>query len=81
MDKSEPVPSQYIHGTNPDEQRRLALLNDLMNGRSLAEITLQGSERILDVGSGLGQFTRALARKSGAGAFVLGVERSPEQLG
>jgi len=58
----------------------LSRMNDLINAGSLAEISLVGGERILDVGSGLGQLTRALARKSGNGAFVVGVERSPEQL-
>src|SRR5437763_677371 len=72
--------SQYIHGTHPQEQARLSRMNDLINAGSLAEITMVGGERILDVGSGLGQLTRALARKSGKGAFVVGVERSPEQL-
>jgi SAM-dependent methyltransferase len=72
--------SQYIHGTHPEEQARLSRMNDLINAVSLAEISLVGGERILDVGSGLGQLTRALARKSGNGAFVVGVERSPEQL-
>lgn len=70
--------SQYLHGTQPDEQRRLSLLNDLLNVGSLREMRLQGSERVLDVGSGLGQLSRAMARA--AGARVIGVERSVEQI-
>jgi SAM-dependent methyltransferase len=70
--------SQYLHGTLPDEQRRLSLLNDLLNAGSLREMRLQGAERVLDVGSGLGQLSRAMARS--AGARVIGVERSAEQI-
>ncbi|MBD0326401.1 MAG: methyltransferase domain-containing protein [Pyrinomonadaceae bacterium] len=70
--------SQYLHGTDPDEQRRLSLLNDILNESSLRELNLQGDESILDVGCGLAQFTRAMARSSGA--RVLGIEREAEQL-
>lgn len=71
--------STYIHGTAPDEQARLSLLNDLLNVGSVRELRLQGGERILDVGSGLGQLARALARV--AGVPVVAVERSPDQIG
>lgn len=70
--------SSYIHGTDPEEQRRLATLNDLLNASSLRELALRGGERILDVGCGLAQLTRAFARA--AGRVVVGVERSQEQL-
>jgi SAM-dependent methyltransferase len=69
---------EYIHGTDPEEQARLSLLNDLLNIGSLRELQLQGGERILDVGSGLGQFSRAMARATGV--RVLGIERSAEQI-
>lgn len=73
--------STYIHGTSPDEQRRLSLMNDvLLNQASLRELALRGDERIVDFGSGLGQFTRAMARAVPNGS-VLGVERDPVQLG
>ncbi len=68
----------YIHGTDPAEQARLSLLNDLLNDRCLAQLALRGGERILDVGAGLGQLTRAMARAAGVAA--IGVERSAEQL-
>jgi SAM-dependent methyltransferase len=70
--------SHYIHGTTPDEQARLSRLNDLLNSRCVAEMHLRGGERILDVGSGLGQLTRAMARA--AGVRVIGIERSGEQI-
>lgn len=70
--------AHYVHGTDPSEQRRLSLLNDLLNATSLEALALRGGECVLDVGSGLGQLTRALAR---AGARrVVGVERDAEQL-
>lgn len=68
----------YIHGTAPEEQARLSLLNDLLNARCLRELALAGGERVLDVGSGLGQLTRAMARA--AGVRAVGVERSAAQL-
>jgi len=70
--------SRYVHGTHPEEQRRLADLNTLVNRASLAVLAPRPGERALDVGSGLGQFARDLARATGA--LVVGVERSPEQL-
>jgi len=70
--------SQYIHGTTPEEQSRLSLLHDLLNTRSVDAMQLRGSEKILDVGSGLGQLTRAMARA--ARAKVIGIERSAEQI-
>lgn len=69
----------YIHGAQPDEQRRLSLLNRLLNEACLRELALEGGERILDVGSGLGQFTRAMARAAGPNAVVVGVERDAAQ--
>ncbi|MFI5370282.1 MAG: methyltransferase domain-containing protein [Candidatus Eisenbacteria bacterium] len=68
----------YIHGTHPEEQRRLSALNDIINARCLEALALRGGERVLDVGSGLGQFTRLMA--TAAGTRVVGVEASAEQL-
>ena len=75
MDKS----ATYIHGTSPTEQDRLSLLNRLTNEAAVRELRLQGGERIVDFGSGLGQLSLAMARA--AGAKLVGIERSPEQLG
>jgi ubiquinone/menaquinone biosynthesis C-methylase UbiE len=70
--------SIYLHGTAPEEQGRLTLLNGLLNDAALRMMELRGGERILDVGCGLAQLTRAMARASGK--TVVGIERSPEQL-
>ena len=70
--------SRYVHGTHPEEQRRLADLNTLVNRASLDALAARPGERALDVGSGLGQFARLLAHVTGE--RVVAVERSPEQL-
>ena len=74
------VPSRYLHGTDPREQRRLSRLNDLINRASLAELGLREGDRVLEVGSGLGQFARAMARRAGPRGRVLGIERSAAQI-
>jgi SAM-dependent methyltransferase len=56
------------------------LLNELVNEGSLRELGLRGGERILEMGSGLGQFARALARQAGSKGKVVGIERSREQI-
>jgi SAM-dependent methyltransferase len=72
--------SFYVHGTTPVEQQRLTRLNQLINAASLKELRLEGGEKILDVGSGLGQLTWALAGAAGPHGSVLGIERSLEQI-
>ena len=71
--------ARYLHGTDPREQERLSRLNDLLNAGCLREMKLGGGESILDLGSGLGQFSRALAHAAGPNGRVVGVERSSEQ--
>jgi len=71
---------EYIHGTDPDEQRRLSLLNELMNETSLRRLSLTGGERVLDVGSGLGQLTSEIAKAVGPKGRVVGIERHEAQL-
>jgi SAM-dependent methyltransferase len=70
--------SVYIHGTTSEEQRRLSVLNSLLNDPCLHELSLHGNERILDVGCGLGHFSRLMARTTGQA--VVGVERSGDQI-
>ncbi len=72
--------STYIHGTESDEQQRLSLLNGLLNTSSLQAMRLRGGERVLDIGSGTGQLSRAIAREVGSEGRVVGIERSAEQL-
>src|SRR5262249_51893202 len=74
------IEAHSLHGTHPEEQDRLGLMNRLLNQNSLAEMQLKPGEKVLDVGSGLGQLTREMARQIGEGAKVVGIERSHEQL-
>jgi ubiquinone/menaquinone biosynthesis C-methylase UbiE len=71
---------RYIHGSKPKEQKRLSLLNELLNRACLVELQLKGNEVVLDVGSGLGQFTRDIAREVCPGGRVVGIERDKQQL-
>ncbi len=71
--------AKYIHGTSHEEQTRLATLNQLLNHRCLEKIHLQGNERILDVGCGLGIFSRMLAGELAKGQ-VVGVEKEWDQI-
>ena len=72
--------SDYIHGSSPDEQRRLSLLNEILNDACIKQLNLQNEQRIIDFGSGLGQFTRQMARTVGRGSTVIGIERDGNQL-
>lgn len=72
--------SQYIHGSHAQEQRRLTILNDLINEPALRELDLKGGERVLDVGSGLAQFSRMMALAVGSSGRVIGVERDAAQI-
>lgn len=69
----------YIHGSTPDEQKRLSQLNDILNDNCIAALNLKGGERILDVGSGLGQFSRVMAKIVGSKGQVIGIERDTAQ--
>lgn len=70
--------SHYVHGTDADEQRRLTRMNRLLNESSLRECAPRSGDRVLDVGCGLAQFTRALARA--ARTRAVGIERSEAQI-
>ena len=73
--------SHYIHGADAEEQERLSLLNGLLNATSLRAMRLAPGDRVLDVGSGLGQLSRAMARQVGPAGSVVGIERDERQLG
>jgi SAM-dependent methyltransferase len=70
---------EYIHGFSPAKMRRLTRMQDILNDAELAALDLTGVRRLLDVGCGLCQMTRAFARALGPGAAVVGVERDARQ--
>lgn len=72
--------SNYIHGSQPEEQARLAKLNDLINQKCIPLLELQSGEKALDVGSGLGQFTMLMAKGVGPEGRCVGIERDKNQL-
>lgn len=69
----------YVHGFSRHEQDRLTRMQRLLNDAQLAAMDLEGVTRLLDVGCGLGQLTRAFARALPGNARVVGVERNDAQ--
>lgn len=69
----------YIHGFEPEEMSRLTRMQRILNDAQLRQIDFRGVRTLLDVGAGLGQLTRAFARRLGAGARVVGIERDARQ--
>jgi len=71
--------AHYIHGTDQEEQARLARLNALTNGPFLEFLEIEPADRVLEVGSGLGILASAVAQRVPQGE-VVGIEYSPNQL-
>ena len=71
-------PDTYIHGTEPNEQDRLAALNRMTNAAFIRFLDVPEGARVLEVGSGLGLLAVDVA--SAAHAHVVGVELSPQQI-
>ena len=71
---------QYVHGSSEKEQRRLALMNKLINQACLLALDPGAEELVLDVGCGTGEFTRAIARCLPRNSKVIAIERDPAQL-
>jgi len=72
--------SAYIHGSSPEEQARLELMNGILNERCLAELDLRGGERVLEMGAGTGVFSSDLLRVLGASGTLVAIERDDEQV-
>ena len=52
----------------------------MLNAQSLARLRVEPGARVLDIGCGMGQLTRAIARAAGSTGAVVGVERSRAQI-
>lgn len=61
---------------DPEEHLRFAAMNDMLNPTSVGMLGLRGGERILDVGCGLAQLTRAMARSTGRSGSAMGIAHS-----
>ena len=70
----------YIHGSSDTERSRLALMNDLINDRCLGALALDGEQKVLDVGSGTGQFTRLMSEYLPLDSTIVAVEHNPDQV-
>lgn len=70
----------YIHGSSPEEQARLELMNGILNERCLAELDLHGAERVLEMGAGTGVFSRDLWQALGEGGALVAIERDEAQV-
>ena len=71
--------TRYIHGTDPTEQGRLALLNRLTNKAFIDFLRVGPGDRVLEVGSGLGILAADVA-SSAPNVQVVGVEVSRQQI-
>jgi len=67
----------YIHGTLPEEQKRLADLNTLTNRQFVNFLEIDDKETVLEVGSGLGIQANMVAEKH-PDSSITGVEISDE---
>lgn len=72
--------TDYLHGTEPLEQERLARLNHWVNRRCLAALALGPKDRVIDFGSGLGNLTQQMAEAVGPEGCVVGIEQSDQQI-
>ena len=75
-----PASSQYIHGTHPDEQRRLSALNDHLNETSLAALAPRATATMSLTSAAASRNSRAIVRRVGRAGKVIGIERSAEQI-
>jgi SAM-dependent methyltransferase len=73
------APDTYIHGTEPSEQERLAVLNRMTNAAFVRFLGVPPGARVLEVGSGLGLLATEVASEAD-GVHVVGVEMSSAQI-
>jgi ubiquinone/menaquinone biosynthesis C-methylase UbiE len=69
----------YIHGTEPAEQERLAILNRMTNAAFLEFLNVAPGQHVLEIGSGLGILACAVAGTADD-VHVVGVENAAAQI-
>jgi ubiquinone/menaquinone biosynthesis C-methylase UbiE len=69
----------YIHGTDAEEQARLAELNYLTNASFLEFVEVDEADQVLELGSGLGILAERISQKLSSGRLT-GIEISSEQI-
>ena len=67
----------YIHGTHPEEQKRLTDLNTLTNRQFVDFLEIEDGETVLEVGSGLGILAHLVAERH-PDSSITGIEISDE---
>ena len=72
--------TKYIHGTSESEQKRLSKLNLLTNESFIKFFNCKPSDKILELGSGLGILADQISRNLSNGK-VTGIELMKEQIG
>jgi len=72
--------AHYLHGSDPGEQTRLELMNELLNEQALREMRLGTGDFVLDLGCGTAIFAREMAAAVGPEGRVLGIERDRGQI-
>jgi ubiquinone/menaquinone biosynthesis C-methylase UbiE len=70
---------KYIHGTSKSEQERLSKLNFLTNESFIQFLNCSPSDKILELGSGLGILAEHISKKLEKGK-VTGIELSRQQI-
>lgn len=71
--------SSYIHGTHPEEQTRLLLLNELTNASFIDFVKIKPGDSVLEVGSGLGILANTVATRF-PDSNITGIEIAEEQI-
>lgn len=71
--------TKYVHGTSHEEQARLAKLNEITNRAFIEFLRLKATDRVLEIGAGLGILASQVAAVVHEGD-VTGVESSEEQI-
>jgi len=69
----------YIHGTHPEEQKRLANLNTLTNRQFVDFLEVKNGDSVLEVGSGLGILANMVAQTYPF-TSITGIELSDEMI-